>query len=68
MLNKLARLPTPIYALKYADDGIFFSNHDVNPLDVLVKQNALASEIRFAAETGCIFSIEKSEWVKRHGV
>jgi hypothetical protein len=61
MLNKLARLPTPIYASKYADDGGFYSNHDVNPLEVLEKQN-------FGFDTGCIFSKEKSGWVKRHGV
>lgn len=61
MLNKLANLPTPIYAHKYADDGIFYSNYDVNPLEVLAKQ-------RFGIDTGCIFSIAKSGWVKQHGI
>jgi hypothetical protein len=61
MLNELANLPTPIYAHKYADDGIFYSNHDVNPLEVLAKQ-------KFGFDTGCIFSIAKSGWVKQHGI
>jgi len=61
MLNKLAHLPTPIYSSKYSDDGFFFSNHDVNPLEVLEKQ-------QFGFDTGCVFSKVKSGWVKRHGV
>jgi len=47
-----------IQCLKYADDGIFYSNSCENPLEIL-KRN---SEI-----TGVEFNYNKSDWVKKNG-
>lgn len=47
-----------IKSIKYADDGIFYSNSDINPIDLLQRNERL---------TGVEFNLEKSGWVKRYG-
>jgi hypothetical protein len=48
-----------VYSLKYADDGIFYSNNSVDPLELLNKNKRI---------TGVDFNREKSGWIKKDDV
>jgi hypothetical protein len=48
-----------VLSLKYADDGIFYTNNNVDPLELLKNNKML---------TGVEFNNDKSGWVKKDGV
>lgn len=47
-----------IWGIKYADDGLFFSNSKKNPLEILSRNKKI---------TGVSFNLDKSGWVKFEG-